>query len=108
MGVSGFCMASNATQTEYDFVLNVETPLEEHKFCPITFELLKDPRQTISCCGHHLSRAATKHLEAEGKPCPLCRNDTRSVFQAQSTYVKLNGRVGTNPTQRVYRLSDVL
>ena len=64
-----FSMASNTTQTEYDFV---ETPPEEY-FCPVTFELLKDPRQTNSCCGHHLSRAAAEQLEAEGKPCPLCK-----------------------------------
>ena len=65
-------MASTAKQIEYDFV---ETPPEEY-FCPITFELLKDPRQTNSCCGNHLSRAGTKHLEAEGKPCPLCKKKT--------------------------------
>ena len=58
-----------ATQTEYEFV---EKPPEEF-FCPVTFELLKDPRQTNSCCGHHLSRAAAEQLEAEGKPCPLCK-----------------------------------
>ena len=60
------CMAS---KTEYDFV---DPPSEEY-FCPVTFELLKDPRQTNSCCGHHLSRAAAEQLEAEGKPCPLCK-----------------------------------
>ena len=58
-----------ATETEYDFV---ETPPEEY-FCPVTFELLKDPRQTNSCCGNHLSRAAAEQLMAEGKPCPLCK-----------------------------------
>ena len=62
-------MASKATQIEYDFV---KTPPEEY-FCPITFELLKDPRQTNSCCRHHLSREAAEQLEAEGKPCPLCK-----------------------------------
>ena len=61
-------MASYATQREYDFV---DPPSEEY-FCPVTCELLKDPRQTNSCCGHHLSRAAAEQLEAEGKPCPLC------------------------------------
>ena len=49
-------MASKATRTEYEFV---KTPSEEY-FCPITFELLKDPRQTNSCCGHHLSREAAE------------------------------------------------
>ena len=62
-------MASKATQIEYDFV---KTPSEKY-FCPITFELLKDPRQTNSCCGHHLSREAAEQLEAEGEPCPLCK-----------------------------------
>ena len=56
-------------QIEYDFV---EKPTQEY-FCPITLELLKDPLQTSFCCGHHLSRAAAEKLEAEGKPCPLCK-----------------------------------
>ena len=58
-----------ATKIEYDFV---EKPSEEY-FCPVTFELLKDPRQTNSCCGQHLSRVAAEQIEAEGKPCPLCK-----------------------------------
>ena len=62
-------MASKATRTEYEFV---KTPSEKY-FCPVTFELLKDPRQTNSCCGHHLSREAAEQLEEEGKPCPLCK-----------------------------------
>ena len=58
-----------ATETEYDFV---ETPPEEY-FCPVTFELLTDPRQTNSCCGNHLSREAAEQLEEDGEPCPLCK-----------------------------------
>ena len=42
-------------------------------FCPVTFEFLKDPRQTNLCCGNHLSRATAERLEAEGKPCPICK-----------------------------------
>ena len=53
---------------EYDFV---ENPGREY-FCPVTYELLKEPRQTSLCCGNHLSRAAVERLEAEGKPCPIC------------------------------------
>ena len=59
-------MASNSGE-EYDFV---EKPGNEY-FCPVTFELLKDPRQTNFCCGNHLSRATAERLE--GKPCPLCK-----------------------------------
>ena len=62
-------MASNATDSEYDFV---EQPSRDY-FCPVTFELLTNPRQTNSCCGRHLSRAVAEKLEAEGKPCPLCK-----------------------------------
>ena len=57
------------SRDEYDFV---EEPGKEF-FCPVTFELLKDPRQTNTCCGNHLSRAVAERLEAEGKPCPLCQ-----------------------------------
>ena len=62
-------MASNANNAEYDFVM---TPSQDY-FCPVTLELLTDPRQTSECCGKHLSRAAAEQLEAEGKPCPLCK-----------------------------------
>ena len=64
-------MVSHATHTngEYDFV---EKPSSDY-FCPVTFELLTDPRQTNSCCGRHLSRAVAEKLGAEGKPCPLCK-----------------------------------
>ena len=62
-------MASNANDEEYDFV---KKPSEKY-YCPVTFELLTDPRQTSECCGNRLSRAAAEQLEAEGKPCPICK-----------------------------------
>ena len=62
-------MASNANNEEYDFV---KKPSEKY-YCPVTFELLTDPRQTSECCGNRLSRAAAEQLEAEDKPCPLCK-----------------------------------
>ena len=58
-----------ATNREYDFV---KKPSSDY-FCPVTFELLTDPRQTNSCCGRHLSRVVAEKLETEGKPCPLCK-----------------------------------
>ena len=63
-------MASRADfRGEYDFI---EKPSEEY-FCPVTFELLTDPVQTNYCCGNHLSRAVAEKLQAEGKPCPICK-----------------------------------
>ena len=63
-------MAANATfDNEYDFV---KKPSADY-FCPVTLELLTDPHQTNSCCGKHLSRVVAEQLEAEGKPCPLCK-----------------------------------
>ena len=56
-------------KSEYEFV---EKPSEEY-FCPVTFELLIDPVQTNFCCGNHLSRAVAEQLQAQGKPCPLCK-----------------------------------
>ena len=63
-------MASNGTALEYDFV---EKPSKDY-FCPVTFEILTDPQQTSSCCGHHLSRAAADRLKQEGDACPLCND----------------------------------
>ena len=62
-------MVSYATKSQYDFVEKAS----QGYFCPVTFELLKDPRQTNGCRGKNLSRAAAKHLEAQGKACPLCK-----------------------------------
>ena len=56
-------------QQEYDFV--EELPPEY--FCLITFELLRDPKQT-ECCGHHLSGNVVARLKRESKPCPLCND----------------------------------
>ena len=63
-------MASNEDfGSEFDFI---EKPSEEY-LCPVTFELLLDPVQTSFCCGNHLSRGVAETLQAEGKPCPLCK-----------------------------------
>ena len=58
-----------AEEREYDFV---EKPSEEF-FCPVTYEVLLDPVQANLCCGNHLSRAVADRLQAEGKPCPMCK-----------------------------------
>ena len=63
-------MASNEDfGSEFDFI---EKPSEEY-ICPVTLELLLDPVQTNFCCGNHLSRGVAEKLQAEGKPCPLCK-----------------------------------
>ena len=41
-------------------------------FCPVTFEVLRDAHQT-TCCGNHISVAASSRLQREGKPCPMCK-----------------------------------
>ena len=78
-------MASNATtdtQLQHDFV---EEPPQKY-FCPVTFEILKDPLQTNSCCGNHLSRAAAEILEKEGKSCPMC--NATPLKTAEDLYFK--------------------
>ena len=51
---------------EYDFV---EAPLEDF-YCPVTFDLLREPHQML-CCGNHLSQEAVTKLQ--GQPCPVCK-----------------------------------
>ena len=65
---------SEPHQQEYDFL---EEPPPEY-FCPVTFELLRDPKQT-ECCGHHLSGNVVARLQREGKPCPLCKETNLTV-----------------------------
>ena len=54
---------------EYDFIEDVP----QEFFCPVTFELLRDPQLT-TCCGHLLSRRVVTKLQQEGKPCPICKD----------------------------------
>ena len=62
-------------QSEYDFV---EEPSED-MFCPVTFELLLDPLQTM-CCGHHLSLNTVTRLQKDQKPCPMCKKPKLSTM----------------------------
>ena len=55
---------------EYDFV---EQPSRDF-FCPVTFDVLLEPYLT-ECCGHHLSETAYRQLQAQGKPCPVCKEE---------------------------------
>ena len=52
---------------DYDFV---EKPSKEF-YCPVTFDLLREPHQTL-CCGNHLSHEAVTKLQQSRDPCPLC------------------------------------
>ena len=56
-------------EQEYDFIED----LPQEFFCPVTFELLRDPQLT-TCCGHLLSRRVVTKLQQEGKPCPMCKD----------------------------------
>ena len=55
---------------EHDFV---EQPSRDF-FCPVTFDALLEPYLT-ECCGHHLSETAYRQLQAQGKPCPVCKDE---------------------------------
>ena len=55
---------------EHDFV---EQPSRDF-FCPVTFDVLLEPYLT-ECCGHHLSETAYQQLQAQGKPCPVCKDE---------------------------------
>ena len=57
------------SEQEYDFIED----LSQDFFCPVTFELLRDPQLT-TCCGHLLSQRVVTKLQQEGKPCPMCKD----------------------------------
>ena len=77
--------APEPPQQEYDFV---EEPPPEY-FCPVTFELLRDPKQT-ECCGHHLSGNVVARIQQERKPCPLCKEPNFTVTNDKYFYRKAN------------------
>ena len=66
-------MATNnqGVEQDYDFV---EQP-DEDFYCPVSLEILLEPHQTL-CCGHHISQEAANRLTREGKPCPMCKDDS--------------------------------
>ena len=69
---SSYGVSSREEQdTEFDFL---EQPNPDF-FCPVAMELLVEPLQT-TCCGNHLSLAVVNRIFKEGKPCPLCMNET--------------------------------
>ena len=73
MASSGTVASSSKTNrrcSEYDFV---EQPPEEY-FCPVSLAVLLEPYQT-RCCGNHLSKEAYQRLQAQGQPCPVCREE---------------------------------
>ena len=55
-----------APEDDYDFV----EKLSKVFFCPVTFDLLREPYLT-QCCGNHLSPLAVATLQ--GQPCPVCK-----------------------------------
>ena len=61
-------------ETEVDPSLKIDF-VQKHPhdvYCPVTFEVLLEPHQTI-CCGRHLSKEAADRIRGEGRACPLCK-----------------------------------
>ena len=72
-----------AAEHEYDFV---EKPSEDF-YCPVTFELLREPFLT-ACCGNHLSQVAV--MRVQGQPCPVCKEKNLSILPDKYFKRKVN------------------
>ena len=68
-----------ATEGDYDFV---EKPSEDF-YCPVTFDLLREPFLAV-CCGNHLSQEVVTRLQ--GQPCPMCKE--RNLNTVPDKYFK--------------------
>ena len=64
-----------SAEKDFNFV---ERPSQDF-FCPVSLELLLEPKLT-SCCGHHLSLEAATRLQRERKPCPMCNDEGWSAM----------------------------
>ena len=84
-GIPTAVQAPDPVQIDYDFV---EEPPREY-FCPVTFEVLSDPKQT-ECCGHLLSGKVVSRLQREGKSCPLCNDPNFKVINDKHFKRKAN------------------
>ena len=69
------------TQKDYNFVDKPDADF----YCPVNFEILLHPRQTL-CCGKHLSKEAFNRLSKERASCPLCK--TRYFTTHNDKYFK--------------------
>ena len=106
-GVPTAVQPSEIPHQEYDFV---EEPPQEY-FCPVTLELLRDPKQT-ECCGHHLSGEVVSRLQREGKPCPLCKDHNFTVtndkfFKRKANELKVRCPHKRNGCEWVGELSNL-
>ena len=52
---------------DYEFVSPPPKSLE----CPVCLLTLRDPH-VISCCSYEFCKVCIKHVQKDGKPCPLC------------------------------------
>ena len=64
-------MAKNGLSLSDEFEF-VSIPVNKDYFCPVSLEVMMNPRQT-DCCGTHISTGVAEKLAAEGNPCPLCK-----------------------------------
>ena len=48
--------------------------------CPICIRILRDPHQ-CKRCGENFCCSCIKRVQAERKPCPMCRKDSFEVFE---------------------------
>ena len=69
----------------------IEKPSEDFH-CPVTLEILTEPRQTL-CCGNHLSQEAADRLKQARKPCPICNRSLKTMpdkfFKRQVSKLKV-------------------
>ena len=70
---------------DYEFVSTPPKSLE----CPVCLLTLRDPH-VISCCGYEFCEVCIKHVQKDGKPCPLCNEQNFSTMLQKKVVREVN------------------
>ena len=64
----------------YDYVFVESPPSAFRTHCPICQLILRDPYQ-VKCCGSIFCHSCIERIQADHKPCPICRENSFDMFE---------------------------
>ena len=81
---------------DYEFVRPPPKSLE----CPVCLLILCDPH-VISCCGNEFCQVCIERVKRDGKPCPLCNEQTFSTMLHKKLVREVNALVVRCPQKEL-------
>ena len=87
---------SNKGGYDYEFVSPPPKSLE----CPVCLLTLRDPH-VVSCCGNEFCQVCIKRVQGDGKPCPLCNEQSFSTMLHKKLVREVNALVVRCPQKEM-------